>query len=75
MLRLVLLIHRYLAVAVGLVMAMWCLSGFVMMYQPFPSFTAAERLAGLAPLRLEKCCQTAFLPETPRRCRISASRC
>jgi uncharacterized iron-regulated membrane protein len=63
MLRLVLLIHRYLAVAVGLVMAMWCLSGFVMMYQPFPSFTAAERLAGLAPLRLEKCCQTAFLPE------------
>lgn len=63
MLRIVLVIHRYLAVAVGLLMALWCLSGFVMMYQSFPSFTTAERLATLAPLDLSSCCQTAFLPE------------
>lgn len=63
MLRIVLIIHRYLAVAVGLLMALWCLSGFVMMYQSYPSFTAAERLASLAPLRLDACCQDSVLAE------------
>ncbi|HTQ37099.1 MAG TPA: PepSY domain-containing protein, partial [Steroidobacteraceae bacterium] len=63
MLRILLVIHRYLAVAVGLLMALWCLSGFVMLYQPYPEFTAAERLAALAPLQLADCCQTDFLPE------------
>lgn len=62
MLRILLVIHRYLAVAVGLLMALWCLSGFVMMYQPYPSFTEAERLATLAPLRLQACCLTQALP-------------
>jgi len=56
MLRPLIFIHRYLAVAVGFFMALWCLSGFVMMYQPFPAFTDAERLASLAPLRLTDCC-------------------
>jgi hypothetical protein len=56
MLRPLIFIHRYLAVAVGLFMALWCLSGFVMMYQPFPEFSDAERLASLAPLRLTDCC-------------------
>src|SRR5690606_39349236 len=55
MLRILLFTHRYLAVAVGLLMALWCLSGFVMMYQPFPELTQAERLAGLAPLRFDGC--------------------
>src|SRR5690606_22325894 len=64
-LRFLLFIHRYLAVAVGLLMALWCLSGFVMMYQPFPALTQMERLAGLAPLRLEGCCQTGFLEDSP----------
>jgi hypothetical protein len=60
-LRILLLVHRYLAVAVGLLMALWCLSGFVMMYQPYPRLTTEERLAGLAPLDLTRCCSTAFL--------------
>jgi hypothetical protein len=64
MMRILLVIHRYLAVAVGLLMALWCLSGFVMIYQPYPEFTASERLAALAPLRLEGCCRTQFLPES-----------
>jgi uncharacterized iron-regulated membrane protein len=67
MMRILLVIHRYLAVAVGLLMALWCLSGFVMIYQPYPEFTAGERLAALTPLRLEGCCRTQFLPadDTP----------
>ncbi len=63
MMRILLFIHRYLAVAVGLLMALWCLSGFVMIYQPYPEFTAGERLAALAPLRLDGCCRTQFLPD------------
>ena len=50
---LLLVIHRYLGVAIGLVMATWCLSGFVMMYQGYPSLTEAERLGGLQALKLD----------------------
>lgn len=54
--RSLLVIHRYLGVAVGLLMTVWCLSGFVMMYQGYPALTEAERLAGLQPLDLSDCC-------------------
>jgi len=60
MLRLLLLTHRYLGIAVGWVISLWCLSGFVMMYVPYPELTPEERLAGLEPLDLFGCCQ---LPE------------
>ena len=60
--RLLLLVHRYTAVAVGLLVALWCLSGFVMMYQSYPAFTRAERLRGLEPVSWAGCCATAFLP-------------
>jgi len=63
MLKVLLFIHRYLAVAVGLLMALWCLSGFVMLYQQYPALTDAERLRGLEPLQLTACCQSGFLPE------------
>jgi uncharacterized iron-regulated membrane protein len=52
-LRTILLVHRYLGVVVGLMMVLWCLSGFVMMYQGYPRLTDAERLRGLAPLQLQ----------------------
>lgn len=55
----ILIIHRYLAVAVGLLMTLWCLSGFVMMYQSFPELSNAQRLNGLAPLQLDRCCELA----------------
>jgi hypothetical protein len=60
--RPLLIAHRYAAVAAGLLVAMWCLSGFVMMYQGFPDFTLQERLRALAPLDLSGCCDVAFLP-------------
>ena len=66
--RFILMTHRYLAVAVGLLMTLWCLSGFVMMYQDFPEVSAEERLHGLKPLNLESCCTLGdFKPheETP----------
>jgi hypothetical protein len=50
--RILLIVHRYLGIVIGLVMALWCLSGFVMMYRGFPAVTPAQRLAGLKPLDL-----------------------
>ncbi|MEO8307798.1 MAG: PepSY domain-containing protein [Pseudomonadota bacterium] len=50
-------LHRYTGVAVGWLMTLWCLSGFVMMYQGYPELTNAERLRGLASLNLNGCCQ------------------
>ncbi|MDR0779593.1 MAG: PepSY domain-containing protein [Pseudomonadales bacterium] len=66
--RYILLLHRYLAVAVGLLMVLWCLSGFVMMYQSYPSLSPQQQLAGLAPLDLRDCCtlgDTRFNPTAP----------
>lgn len=48
--KLLIVLHRYLGVVVGLVMTLWCLSGFVMMYQGYPAFTRAEALRTLQPL-------------------------
>ena len=45
------LIHRWVGIGASLLLAMWFLSGFVMLYVPYPSLTQAERLAGLAPIQ------------------------
>lgn len=50
--RLLILLHRYVGAAAGLLMVLWCLSGFVMMYQSYPSLDPGDRLKGLEPLRL-----------------------
>jgi uncharacterized iron-regulated membrane protein len=57
MIRLIFLIHRYLGIALGLIITLWCLSGFVMMYMQYPEFDSKERLAGLESLELKSCCQ------------------
>lgn len=44
------LTHRWLGIGTCLLMAMWFLSGMVMMYVPFPSLSDAERLEGLSPI-------------------------
>ena len=54
--RSLIVVHRYIGVVLGVVMTIWCLSGFVMMYQPYPFTTPAERQAGLSPLDLSNCC-------------------
>jgi uncharacterized iron-regulated membrane protein len=54
----IVVVHRYVGVVLGLIMTLWCLSGFVMMYQAFPFTTGEERNAGLEPLDLTRCCAT-----------------
>lgn len=60
--RVILFLHRYMAVAVGFLMTLWCLSGFVMMYQGMPSLRGEDRLRGLDPLELADCCNLDALP-------------
>ena len=51
------LTHRWLGIAVCLLMAMWFVSGVVMMYVGYPKLTQAERLAHLPELKLpDGCC-------------------
>ncbi|MEI9985038.1 MAG: hypothetical protein WDN69_18675, partial [Aliidongia sp.] len=50
------LAHRYLGIALGLLMLAWCLSGVVMMYVSYPSLAEAERLRHLAPIDWQGCC-------------------
>lgn len=56
--RLLFLIHRYLGIGIGLVMVMWCLSGFVMMYVPYPTVSDKQVMQGNVPLDLGACCDT-----------------
>lgn len=62
MLRAILVLHRYVGVVIGIVMSVWCMSGFVMMYQSMPELSQVERLRGLEPLSLAGCCDLARLP-------------
>jgi PepSY-associated TM region len=41
------LIHRWIGIGACLLFLIWFLSGLVMVYVPYPSLTARERLAGL----------------------------
>jgi hypothetical protein len=52
MLRAVILLHRYVGMATCLCVAMWFVTGIVMMYVGFPRLTEVERFSGLAPLDL-----------------------
>lgn len=56
MIRLLFLLHRYLGIAVGFVLLLWCVSGFVMMYMPYPEMTQDETYQYLPPLSLDTCC-------------------
>jgi hypothetical protein len=50
-------LHRYLGVAVGLLMVMWFASGIVMMYAGFPGVTEDERARTLEPIAWQACCR------------------
>lgn len=54
--RLLILLHRYVGLFIGLVIVLWCLSGFVMMYVQYPEYSRAEQLADLEPLDVGSCC-------------------
>ncbi len=54
--RIIFLLHRYFGIGLGLVVTLWCLSGFVMMYVPFPAVDEQEQLQSLPELDLTDCC-------------------
>ena len=56
MLKLLFLVHRWLGILLGLVMLLWCLSGFVMMYKPYPELTESQKLSTFSELSLQGCC-------------------
>jgi uncharacterized iron-regulated membrane protein len=55
--RVSLIAHRYLGIAMGVVMTMWFLSGIVMMYVAFPHITEVQRVRTLAPISWTACCR------------------
>ena len=50
------LLHRWLGIALAVVMLAWFVSGMVMLYVGYPKLTADERLAALPPLPPAGCC-------------------
>jgi uncharacterized iron-regulated membrane protein len=54
--RWLLAIHRYLGIAIGLLMSIWCISGVVMMYVHYPELSSADRQRHLQLLDLTGCC-------------------
>src|SRR5205085_6648282 len=54
--RLLVVTHRYLGIAVGLLMVMWFLSGIVMIYVGFPRVTEEARTRMLLPISWQTCC-------------------
>ncbi len=63
--RLLALIHRYVGMTIGVLMAMWCVSGIVMMYVAYPDLPESRRVAALPPLNTTHCCTlpATVLPE------------
>lgn len=52
--KLLYLSHRWLGIVMCLFLAMWCVSGVVMIYVGFPELTNDEYYAGLEPLAAER---------------------
>jgi hypothetical protein len=52
--RYVYLLHRWLGIACCLLFAMWFATGMVMHFVPFPTLTAEESLAGMAPIATDR---------------------
>jgi uncharacterized iron-regulated membrane protein len=57
--RATVIVHRYLGVAVGLLMLIWFASGIVMMYVAFPELSQKDRYRVLSPIDWQTCCSLA----------------
>ncbi|HHH9558915.1 TPA: PepSY domain-containing protein [Pseudomonas aeruginosa] len=69
--------HRWLGIGLCLFMALWLVSGVVMLYVGYPKLTPGERVAHLPPLPAGACCiepavalQAAGRPEAPASLRL-----
>lgn len=54
--RLVFLVHRWTGVAACVLMALWVVSGAVMLFVGYPKLLPAQRLGALPPLAAARCC-------------------
>jgi hypothetical protein len=54
--RVMVVTHRYLGVAIALLMLVWFLSGIVMMYVPYPQRSETERVGALPEISRAICC-------------------
>ena len=61
--RVIFLLHRYFGIGLGIVVTLWCLSGFVMMYVPYPEVSIEDNLKASPHLNLSGCCQVPGLDE------------
>lgn len=57
--RALIVTHRWVGIVLALLMALWSVSGIVMLYVAFPELTASERFEGLDGLELGNCCTAA----------------
>ena len=55
-------LHRYLGVVLGLLMLAWFVSGIVMMYVPYPQRGESERTSALAAIPWSQCCNFSGVP-------------
>ena len=70
--RLLFLVHRWAGVVLCLFMAMWFVSGMVMMYVGYPKLTVQERLAALPVLDAGTCCALPSLAAEPKSVRLTS---
>ncbi|OUU80721.1 MAG: hypothetical protein CBC38_00730 [Gammaproteobacteria bacterium TMED78] len=56
MFTILLKLHRYLGILLSSVIALWCASGIVMMYQQYPTLTDNEKVSSLTTLDFTNCC-------------------
>ncbi len=67
--------HRWLGVTLGLLMLMWCLTGFVMIWVGYPAMSENGRdlrVEGLAPLEISQ--PIVFPSVVPRNARLTSAR-
>jgi hypothetical protein len=63
--------HRYLGVTLGGLMLLWCLSGAVMLFVPYPSVSPTERAGALTRIDWSHCCALDSAPPTDVRVRAA----
>jgi len=74
LIRYIFALHRWVGVTLGLLMLLWCVSGVVMIWNPYPSITLDDRdyrVEGLAPVIAP---DSLALPAIPDTATISSAR-
>src|SRR6516225_10243525 len=61
--RAMVILHRYLGIAIGLLMVMWFISGIIMMYVPYSRMQETQRLGMQSPILWQSCCNYGSLTD------------